>query len=62
MNTNKDGNANKNGNAIKQEFEASFCKADFYNKQTADDRRLNMLIRMINADENGTILDLGFRG
>ncbi len=43
----------------RQEFEKSFQEAQYYNKQTADDKHLKLLLDLVSPLENDTILDLG---
>lgn len=54
-----DMSVNENIQSAKQAFEASFLEKDFYEKQTADDSHLKLLIDMIEPSNKNKILDLG---
>ena len=43
----------------RKEFEQSFIKGEFYNRQTQDDRHLQMILKNLKTDEAKRILDLG---
>ena len=45
--------------AAKAGFEASFKEADFYNKQTQDEKHLKDILATINVKPGMKILDLG---
>lgn len=45
--------------SAKAGFEASFKEADFYNKQTQDDKHLKDILATINVKPGMKILDLG---
>ncbi|GLC79329.1 class I SAM-dependent methyltransferase [Lacrimispora brassicae] len=49
----------KNISLAKQGFESSFLDLDFYNKQTADDVHMDLLINMVSPKDNDVVLDLG---
>lgn len=49
----------KNISLVKQGFESSFLESDFYNKQTADDDHLEMLLNMAFPQADDIVLDLG---
>lgn len=49
----------KNIERTKREFEQSFKEATFYNRQTNDEKHLEMLIKLSSPASGDTILDLG---
>lgn len=52
-------NIEKSITEARQGFEESFREAAFYNKQTADDDHLKLLLDLVCPKDNDTILDLG---
>lgn len=46
-------------NVTKNSFEKSFKEEKFYNKQTQDDKHLNLILNMIKVQDKDIVLDLG---
>ena len=46
-------------NTVKKGFEASFKEEKLYNKQTKDEKHLNLIMNLIKLNENEIVLDLG---
>lgn len=44
---------------VRQGFEASFSEKHYYEKQTADDSHLELLLNMLNTKADSTVVDLG---
>ncbi len=45
--------------AAKQGFEESFAEKNYYEKQTKDDKHLELLLSLLQDERQGTIVDLG---
>ncbi|WP_171031765.1 class I SAM-dependent methyltransferase [[Clostridium] hylemonae] len=50
---------NESVQITKEKFEESFSEDGYYNKQTADREHLALLLNLVNAQSDDTILDLG---
>lgn len=50
---------NKSMRLTKFEFEKCFTEKNYYEMQTVNNKQLNLLINMVDAQENDTIIDLG---
>ena len=46
-------------NTVKKGFEASFKEEKLYNKQTKDEKHLNLIMNLIKLNDNEVVLDLG---
>lgn len=49
----------KNINAARQGFEDTFKEEKFYNRQTIDDKHLDLILNLIKLNNNEVVLDLG---
>ena len=52
-------NVEKSINYTRQGFEESFKEETFYNRQTRDDKHLDLILNLIKLNKNQVVLDLG---